>query len=109
AVLAASYRMRRSPGMVIPLDVVGSLLISPYLHGSDLCLLAAAVWMIWEERPTAVWRVVLAVSWVLASPFLYLRGYSPHLTQWPWLELVLLLAPALAPRSPPTAGAGSGW
>src|SRR4029077_13906228 len=104
AVLAASYRMRRSPGMVIPLAVVGSLLISPYLHGSDLCLLAAAGWRIWEERPTAVWRVVLAVSWVLASPFLYLTGYSPHLTQWPWLELVLLLALVLAPWSPLT-----GW
>ncbi len=107
AVMGASYRMRASPGMVVPLAIVGSLLVSPYLHGSDLCLLAAAGWMIWEAQPKIAWRTLLAIAWVLASPFLYLRGESPHLTQWPWLEIALFLALLLSAIGPLTAWAGS--
>jgi len=104
AVMGGSYLLRGTPGLVIPLATVGSLLVSPYLHGSDLCLLAAAGWMIWEERPTVVWRGLLAAAWLVASPFLYLHGYSPHLTQWPWLELVIFGALVLAALGPLT-----GW
>jgi hypothetical protein len=107
AVLAASHRMRRSPGLVVPLAIVGSLIVSPYLHGSDLCLLAAAAWMVWEERPAMSWRVPLAVGWVLGSPFLYLKGASPELKQWPWLEIALLLALVIAAWWPLTAWADS--
>ena len=107
AVMGASYRMRASPAMVVPLAIVGSLLVSPYLHGSDLCLLAAAGWMIWEAQPKIAWRTLLAIAWVLASPFLYLRGESPHLTQWPWLEIALFLALLLSAIGPLTAWADS--
>ena len=107
AVFAAAYRLRRSPGLVVPLAIIGSLVISPYLHASDLCMLAAAGWMVWEERPTLAWRVPLAFIWVLASPFLYLRGASPHLRQWPWLEIALLLALVIAAWWPLTAWADS--
>jgi len=107
AVMGASYRLRDSPGMVVPLAIIGSLLLSPYLHGSDLCMLAAAGWMVWEQRPTIAWRALLAVSWFLASPFLYLQGESPHLRQWPWLEIVLFLAILLASLDPLTAWADS--
>jgi hypothetical protein len=104
AVLATAYRLRESPGLVIPLAIIGSLLVSPYLHGADLCLLAAAGWMMWEERRAAGWRTLLAVAWITASPFLYLRGESPELTQWPWLEVVLFLAVLAIAWSPLT-----GW
>lgn len=107
AVLAASFRLRRTPGLVVPLAIVGSLVISPYLHASDLCMLAAAGWMVWEERPTLAWRVPLAAVWVLASPYLYLRGVSPTLRQWPWVELALLLALLVAAWWPLTAWADS--
>jgi len=107
AVMAAALRLRESPGMVIPLAIVGSLLVSPYLHGADLCLLAAAGWMIWEERPTIPWRALLAAGWLLSSPFLYLKGDSPHLTQWPWLEIVIFAALLLAAVGPLTAWADS--
>ncbi len=59
AVFGAAYKLRQSPGLVIPIAIIGSLLVSPYLHGSDLCLLAAAGWMVWEERPTWAWRLPL--------------------------------------------------
>ena len=102
-VMGGAYALRRSPGMVVPLAVVGSLLVSPYLHGSDLCVLAAAGWMIWEERPTLVWRGLLAAGWLAASPFLYLSGYSPHLTQWPWLELAIFVGLLFVAFGPLTA------
>ncbi len=107
AVLAAAYRLRRSPGLVIPLAIIGSLLVAPYLHASDLCLLAAAGWMVWEEHPTWSWRLPLVAVWFLASPFLYLRGVSPHLRQWPWFEIALLLLLLVAAWWPFTGGADS--
>ncbi|TMF75799.1 MAG: DUF2029 domain-containing protein [Chloroflexi bacterium] len=103
AVLAASYKLRHSPGLVIPLAIVGSLVVSPYLHGSDLVLLAAAGWMVWEERPALAWRAPLALGWFLASPYLYLKGASLHLNRWPWLEIALLLALVIAAWWPLTA------
>jgi hypothetical protein len=107
AVLASAYRLRRSPGLVIPLAIIGSLLVSPYLHGADLCMLAAAGWMMWEERDSIGWRALLAAAWFTASPFLYLRGDSPELTQWPWLELILLLALLAVVWQPLTGWAAS--
>ena len=107
AVLAAAYKLRESPGLVLPVAIVASLLVSPYLHSSDLCMLAAAGWMIWEERPQLNWRVPLAAAWVLASPFLYLTGASLHLRQWPWLEIALLVVLVLGAWGPLTIGAES--
>jgi hypothetical protein len=92
AVLVAAYKVRGSPGPVLPIAIIGSLVAAPYLHGSDLCLLSAAAWMVWEERPTATWRVPIAVGWILASPFLDVFGLSPRLNQWPLVEFVLLAA-----------------
>src|SRR2546430_8560952 len=68
AVFAAAYRMRRSPGLVVPLAIIASLVISPYLHASDLCMLAAAGWMVWEERPALAWRVPVGFVWGTARP-----------------------------------------
>ena len=106
-VLAAAVKLRHSPGLVIPIAIVGSLLISPYLHASDLCVLAVAGWMVWEERQALAFRVPLVAMWLLASPFLYLRGWSPHLKQWPWLEMALLAALLIAALWPLTAWADS--
>jgi hypothetical protein len=94
-VLVAAFKLRGSPGLVVPAGIVGSLLVSPYLHASDLCVLSAAAWMVWEERPALAWRVPLVVGWVLASPFLFLTGLSPDLNRWPWIELALLVALAV--------------
>lgn len=95
-VLAGAHRMRTSPGLVIPLAIVGSLLISPYLHASDLAMLAAAGFMAWEEKPSLAWRVPLIATWVAASPFVFDLGWGPRLKQWPLFEIMLLAVLLLA-------------
>jgi len=92
ASLAAAYRLRRSPGLAIAAGTLGSLLVAPYLHGSDLCLLGAAAWIVWEERPALAWRVPIAAGWVVASPFVASSGVSLGLNRWPLVELALLVA-----------------
>jgi hypothetical protein len=88
--LVVAFRLRSSPGPVIAAGVLGSLLAAPYLHGSDLCLLAAAAWIVWEEHPRLAWRVPLALGWLAASPFADASGLGPGLNRWPLLELALL-------------------
>ena len=88
--LVAAFRLRSSPGLVIATGVLGSLLAAPYLHGSDLCLLSAAAWIVWEERPLVAWRVPMALGWLASSPFADASGLGPGLNRWPLLELALL-------------------
>jgi hypothetical protein len=92
AALATAYRLRGSPGLLLPLGILTSLIVTYYIHGSDLCLLSAAAWMIWEERTAPEWRALLAAGWIIASPFLIVLDISPTLNNWPWLEYALLLA-----------------
>jgi alpha-1,2-mannosyltransferase len=92
ATLAAAWRLRASPGLVISVGIVGSLLMSPYLHASDLCLLCAAAFIVWEERPALAWRLPLATAWLIATPLVQMSGFGPTLNRWPLLELVLLVA-----------------
>jgi hypothetical protein len=110
--LAAAVRLRESPGLVIATGTLGSLLVVPYLHGSDLCLLGAAAWLVWQERPTVAWRVPLAVGWLVASPFVASTALGLNLNRWPLVELVLLAAlvfeawrPGREPGEALTAGA----
>ncbi len=90
ASLAVAFRLRRSPGLVIAGGTLGSLLVAPYLHGSDLCLLGAAAWMVWEARPALTWRIPIAAGWVIASPFVASSPLSLGLNRWPLVELLLL-------------------
>ena len=104
-VLATAFKLRSSPGLALSTGIVGSLLVAPYLHASDLCLLAAAGWVVWEERTGVAWRAGLVAGWVLASPFLFFVGLSPGLTRWPLIEFILLLALAVAAWRPLTSPA----
>ena len=104
-VMVAAFKLRSSPSRVIPVAIIGSLLIAPYLHGSDLCILAAAGWMAWEEQTAPAWRAPLVALWFLASPYMYLRGLSPNLRTWPWLEMLLLVVLLGGALWPLTAGA----
>jgi glycosyl transferase family 87 len=90
AVLIAAFRLRRSPGMVLVVGILGSLIAVPYLHASDFCLLAVAALIVWEERPTLAWRLPLVAGWLLASPFPGMIRLSMPLDRWPLVELVFL-------------------
>jgi hypothetical protein len=93
--LVAAFKLRSSPGLGIAVGVLGSLLVAPYLHGSDLCLLSAVAWIVWEERPAVAWRAPLGAGWLVASPFVDASGIGPGLNRWPLLELVLLVGLAV--------------
>lgn len=92
AALAAAFRLRHSPGLTMGAGTLGSLLLAPYLHGSDLCLLGVAAWLVWEERTAVIWRIPIAAGWVVASPFVASSGLSLGLNRWPLVELALLAA-----------------
>jgi hypothetical protein len=92
AALATAIRLRSSPGLVIAVGALASLLVAPYLHGSDLCLLSAAAWIVWQERKALAWRVPLAAGWLVASPFVASTGSGLGLNRWPLVELLLLAA-----------------
>ena len=74
ATLVVAFRLRSTPGLVIAAGSLGSLVATPYLHASDLCVLIVAAWIVWQERPSIAWRAGLAVGWVLASPFVQYGG-----------------------------------
>ena len=104
-VLATAFRLRGSPALVVPVGIVGSMIVSPYLHASDLCVLSVAAWMVWEERTALAWRGALAAGWVVASPFFFYNGIAPTLNRWALVEYVLLVALVLAAWRPFTGTA----
>jgi hypothetical protein len=90
AVLVAAYRLRGRTGLVLVVGILGSLVAITYLHASDLCLLAVAALIVWEERAALAWRISLAAGWLLASPYIGLIGLGLNLDRWPLLELAFL-------------------
>lgn len=89
-VLGAAFGLRRSPGLVIAVAALGSLLVTPYLHLSDLTLLAVVGWIVWRERPSIAWRAPLAASWLMVNP-LVATWITPTQNRWPLFELAWLL------------------
>lgn len=96
ASLATAYRLRGSPGIAIAAGAVGSLLVVPYLHGSDLCLFSAAAWIVWEERTAWRWRIPVAAVWLLSVPYVNSTGLALRLNRWTLFEVALLVALAVA-------------
>lgn len=88
--LITARRVRSAPGIVIALGVLASLLSSPYLYENDLCLLGAAGWILWHERPSPWLRPSLLTIWMLAITHLLVG--VPSVRQWPLIELTLMLA-----------------
>ena len=89
--LVTAYRLRSSPGVAIVLGALASLITAPYLHGSDLCVLVAAGWIVWHEWPAPAWRAALLAIWITATPFAELV-VGPLLNRWTIVELALLAA-----------------
>jgi len=100
ATLATAHRFRRSPGLAIAAGAVGSLLVVPYLHGSDLCLFGAAAWLVWEERPALAWRLPIAAAWLISVPYVNSTSLAIRLNRWTLFEVGLLIALAVAAWAP---------
>lgn len=96
ASLATAFRLRESPGLAIAAGALGSLLVVPYLHGSDLCLFSAAAWIVWEERTAMPWRVPIAAGWLVSTPYVNSTGLALRLNRWTLFEVALLIALAVA-------------
>ena len=91
AVLIAAFRLRHSPGLVLAAGILGSLIAVSYLHASDLCLLAVAAVIVWEERPVLAWRIPVAAGWLLTSPYVGWIRFGLPLQRWPLLEVAFLV------------------
>lgn len=72
------------------LGALASLLTSPYLHNSDLCVLVAAAWMVWYEAPS--WKPAIIAMLIAASPLLSERYLGPNLHGWAAIELAFFVA-----------------
>ena len=93
--LAAAFRLRHTPGLVIAVGAIGSLLVVPYLHGSDLCLFSVAAWIVWEERTAMRWRVPIAAGWLVSTPYVNSTVLALRLNRWTLFEVALLVALAV--------------
>jgi hypothetical protein len=93
--LVTAYRLRRSPGLVVAAGSVGSLLVVPYLHGSDLCLFSAAAWIVWEEMTGWGWRAPIALGWLVSVPYVNSTSVAIRLNRWTIVEIALLSALAV--------------
>lgn len=108
AALLAARMLRATPGVVVSVGALASLLVAPYLHNSDLCVLVAAAYILWHETP--LFRPALVAMWLAAAPFLVVRDLGPTLGGWVSIELALfvgLVVLALARGRPGAEKAGS--
>jgi Glycosyltransferase family 87 len=92
ATLLVAFRYRSSPAIALAAGMLGSLLVVPYLHGSDLCLFSVAAWVVWEERPSWGWRVPLALGWLISTPYINSTPLAIRLNRWTLFEVALLVA-----------------
>jgi hypothetical protein len=90
--LLTARALRASPGLPMAAGAIASLLVAPYLHNSDLCVLVAAGWLAWEEAK--ILRVPIASMWLAALPFLP-RQLGPSLEGWVGIELAFLAGLAI--------------
>ena len=94
--LAIAFRYRSSPSIALSAGIIGSLLVVPYLHGSDLCLFSVAAWIVWEERKSWQWRVPLAFAWLISTPYVNSTALAIGLNRWTLFEVMLLAALGVA-------------
>lgn len=92
ATLATAFRLRHTPGLVVAVGALGSLLVVPYLHGSDLCLFSIAAWIAWEERTAMQWRIPVTAGWLVSTPYINSTGFALRLNRWTLFEVALLIA-----------------
>lgn len=89
--LVTAYRLRSHPGMPLAMGALASLLVAPYLHASDLCVLVAAGWIVWHELPSPMPRAVITATVLMSTTLNVIAGIGPPLNRWMLFELLLAL------------------
>lgn len=89
--LVTAYRLRSHTGVPLAMGALASLLVAPYLHGSDLCVLVAVGWIIWHELPAPMPRAVITAMVLMSTALNVMAGMGPPLDRWMLFELLLAL------------------
>lgn len=87
--LVTAYRFRAFPGVPLAMGALASLLVAPYLHASDLCVLVAAGWIVWHELPSPMPRAVITATVLMSTSLNVMAGIGPPLNRWMLFELLL--------------------
>lgn len=101
SVVAAWRRRQQGPTAAVVAGLIGSLLVTPYLHLEDLTVLVVAAWLYLRMDPPRMGRVLLVVGYTAMLPsvlFLALEGLEPAVVV---LEAVWLLLIAWPLERPP--------
>lgn len=105
--MVAAYRQRRhGPVAAVVAGLVGSLLVTPYVHMPDLTVLFAAAWLYLRMNPPRLPRMVLVVGYVAMLPsVLYrgLQGMEPGMAILAMVWLILIAWPLDLRRANPVS------
>jgi hypothetical protein len=103
--LVAAYRQRhRGPTAPIVAGLVGSLLVTPYVHIQDLTVLFAAAWLYLRVNPPRLARMVLVVGYLAILPsvrYRVLEGMEPGIAILALVWLLLIAWPLDLRRARP--------
>lgn len=102
ALVAARLNRARGPEIPIVAGILGSLLLSPFLHEPDVAVLLPAAWLYLRTSPPAWHRGLVAAGWPGAQLVLAQKGWILI-----GLEVVLMGALLAAPLSSAARAAGA--
>jgi len=92
--LVAAYRHRREgPELPIVAGLIGSLLVTPFIHLEDLTTVVVAAWLYLRTRPPIEGRIHLALGYALLAPSILFRfglGTEPFFVAWEVAWLLML-------------------
>lgn len=106
--LVAAYRRRREgPELPITAGLIGSLLVTPYIHLEDLTTAVVAAWLYLRTGPPTPARINLALGYALLAPSVLFRyglgGTEPFFVCFEVAWLLMIAWPK--PRSVASARA----
>jgi hypothetical protein len=111
--LVAAYRHRRlGPELPMVAGLIGSLLVTPFIHLEDLTTVVVAAWLYLRTRPPIEGRIHLVLGYALLAPSILFRfglGTEPFFLCWEvaWLLLIAWLPhrPGVITKTEPLATA----
>jgi hypothetical protein len=92
--LVVAYRHRlKGPELPIVAGLIGSLLVTPFIHLEDLTTVVVAAWLYLRSGPPIEGRIHLALGYALLAPSILFRfglGTEPFFVSWEVAWLLLL-------------------